>query len=197
MGFDDTNILVVAISVGVAMLTEAKLSYTGRALAGSPVGLSLDLYHQFPDWFQTIFHSGISAGAVTAIVLNLFLNNGSRTTGDEDLAAHDAPRGARPDPRTIIVTNPSTDVATYDWIKGHGDPQVETICRSWDGVTDGRFSQRGREWTVPPVVVTHQTPVSAAVRAVAASVSRRTSPLSAHRATRRWSARWRLSPVAR
>ncbi|MDY6871974.1 MAG: nucleobase:cation symporter-2 family protein [Actinomycetota bacterium] len=169
--FDNTNILVVAISVGVAMLTEAKLSYTDRALADSPVDLSLDLYHQFPDWFQTIFHSGISAGAVTAIVLNLFLNNSSRTTGDEELAAHDAPRGARPDPldalraadpstpadqlrtlaeerpelRTIIVTNPSTDAATYDWIKGHGDPQVETICRSWDEVTDGRFSQRGRE----------------------------------------------------
>ena len=49
-------------AVGAAMLTEAKLYYTDRALADAPVNVALDLYHQFPDWFQTIFHSGISAG---------------------------------------------------------------------------------------------------------------------------------------
>jgi NCS2 family nucleobase:cation symporter-2 len=168
--FDNTNVLVVAISVGVAMLTEAKLYYTDRALSDSPVDVSLDLYHQFPDWFQTIFHSGISAGAVTAIVLNLLLKRRG-TEPDHEPAAYDAPRGALPDPRdalraadpatspadlrtlaehrpelhTIIVTNPSTDVATYEWIKGHNDPQVETVCRKWDEVTDGRFSRRTRE----------------------------------------------------
>lgn len=30
-------------------------------------------YSQFPDWFQTIFSSGIASGAITAIVLNLLL----------------------------------------------------------------------------------------------------------------------------
>lgn len=170
--FDNTNVLVVAISVGVAMLTEAKLYYTDRAMADSPVNVSLDLYHQFPDWFQTIFHSGISAGAVTAIALNLLLNR-HRAGPDEaeGPAAYDAPRGALPDPldalraadpstppqqlrelaeerpelHTIIVTNPSTDVATCEWIKQQGDPRVEAVCQKWDEVTEGRFSRRSRE----------------------------------------------------
>ena len=169
--FTNTNILVVAISVGVAMLTEAKLYYTDRSLSDSPVNVALDLYHQFPDWFQTIFHSGISAGAITAILLNLLLN--SRTDDEQpgDLAAHDAPRGALPDPldalraadpstspeelealarkrpelHTIIVTNPSTYVTTCDWIKEQGNPQVDQVYQKWDEVTEGRFSKRNRE----------------------------------------------------
>jgi uric acid transporter len=168
--FDNSNILVVAISVGVAMLTEAKLYYTNRSLADSPVNVALDLYSKFPDWFQTIFHSGISAGALTAIVLNLLF--GSRRTDtddDSDLAGFDAARGAlfdpldalraadpstpapllrtlaeeRPELRTIIVTNPSTDSDTYNWIKDQGDPQVTTVCQKWDDVTEGKFSRRG------------------------------------------------------
>ncbi|CAN5479342.1 nucleobase:cation symporter-2 family protein [soil metagenome] len=166
--FNNTNILVVAISVGVAMLTEAKLYYTDRS-GGSPVNVSLDLYSQFPDWFQTVFHSGISAGAVTAIVLNLLLRGGGTDTDDHpDLAAFDAPRGAAPDPldalraadpstpperlralaeerpelRTIIVTNPSTDADTYTWLREQGDPQVTAVCEKWDDVTEGRFSKR-------------------------------------------------------
>ncbi|MGB3352964.1 MAG: nucleobase:cation symporter-2 family protein [Mycobacterium sp.] len=169
--FTNTNILVVAISVGVAMLTEAKLYYTDRSLSDSPVNVALDLYHQFPDWFQTIFHSGISAGAITAILLNLLLN--SRTDDEQlgDLAAHDAPRGALPDPldalraadpstspeelealarkrpelHTIIVTNPSTYVTTCDWIKEQGNPQVDQVYQKWDEVTEGRFSKRTRD----------------------------------------------------
>lgn len=66
---DNANILVVAISLGVAMLTEAKISYSADG-----TNVVLDLYSRFPDWFQTIFHSGISAGAITAIALNLLLN---------------------------------------------------------------------------------------------------------------------------
>ena len=167
--FTNTNILVVAISIGVAMLTEAKLYYTDRTLADTPVNVSLDLYHQFPDWFQTIFHSGISAGAITAILLNLLLNTRGADHGEGELSAHDAPRGAlldpldalraadpstppkrlrqlaedRPELRTIIVTNPSTDRETCSWIREQGDEQVAAICRKWDEVTEGRFSTRG------------------------------------------------------
>jgi len=167
--FTNTNILVVAISVGVAMLTEAKLYYTNRTLADSPVNVALDLYHQFPDWFQTIFHSGISAGAITAILLNLLLNQGPAEPEESELAAYDAPRGAAPDPldalraadpstspaalrelaeerpelQTIIVTNPSTDAETCAWIREQGDPKVAEVCQKWDDVTEGRFSKRG------------------------------------------------------
>lgn len=35
-------------------------------------------YSHFPDWFQTIFGSGIASGAITAVVLNLILNEAPR-----------------------------------------------------------------------------------------------------------------------
>jgi uric acid transporter len=168
--FDNSNILVVAISVGVAMLTEANLSYTDRT---TQTEVSLSLYHHFPSWFQTVFDSGISAGAVTAIVLNLLLNRRPRadTGTDTGLAAHDAPRGALPDPRdalraadpstppdelhalavdrpelhTILVSNPATSAATCAFIRERGDPQVTAVCDKWDEVTGGRFTRRSPE----------------------------------------------------
>lgn len=56
--FTNTNVLVVAIAVGVALLPTVQP----------------EIYANFPDWFQLIFHSGISAGALAAILLNLLLN---------------------------------------------------------------------------------------------------------------------------
>jgi xanthine/uracil permease len=32
------------------------------------------IYAEFPSWFQTIFESGISACAITAVLLNLLFN---------------------------------------------------------------------------------------------------------------------------
>lgn len=115
--FDNSNILVVAISVGVAMLTEAKLYYTDRSLGAQPVDVALDLYDQFPDWFQTIFHSGISAGALTAIVLNLLFNpNDAKrgAPGESELGGggFDAPRGPFIDPRDALeAADPATTPA--------------------------------------------------------------------------------------
>ncbi|GGS99005.1 hypothetical protein GCM10010254_18800 [Streptomyces chromofuscus] len=53
------NLTVVAVSVAVGAL---------------PVGVPT-VYDRFPDWFQTVMHSGISAGCLTAIVLNLLFNH--------------------------------------------------------------------------------------------------------------------------
>jgi uric acid transporter len=131
--FNNTNILVVAISVGVAMLTEAKLYYTNRELGDAPVNVSLDLYHQFPDWFQTIFHSGISAGALTAILLNLLLNTRSTSpdpvdyhnTGEIEvvtkdglgLSGSDAMRNAAFDPRDVLAAaDPDTAPETLRYL---------------------------------------------------------------------------------
>ncbi len=78
--FNNINILVVAVSVGVGLVP---------TVAGK-------IFDQFPDWFSTIFHSGISAGAITAILLNLLLNSDSvqaRHADDTDYAPHDAVRG--------------------------------------------------------------------------------------------------------
>lgn len=98
VAFDNTKVLVVAISVGVAMLTESKLSYTA-VIGDEWVPVALDLYHQFPDWFQTIFHSGISAGAITAILLNLLLCGGTGSPHEREShgGGHDAHRGPAPD----------------------------------------------------------------------------------------------------
>ncbi len=63
--FDGThNIMVVAISLGVGMITLAVPNF----------------YHNFPSWAQVILHSGITAGSVAAILLNALLN------GTEDTA---------------------------------------------------------------------------------------------------------------
>lgn len=57
--FDGThNIMVVAVSLGIGMITLAVPNF----------------YHNFPSWAQIILHSGITAGSVTAIVLNAVLN---------------------------------------------------------------------------------------------------------------------------
>ncbi|MFJ6845152.1 nucleobase:cation symporter-2 family protein [Streptomyces griseoluteus] len=56
---DNHNLTVVAVSVAVGML---------------PVGVPT-VYARFPDWFQTVMNSGISAGCLTAIALNLLFNH--------------------------------------------------------------------------------------------------------------------------
>ncbi|QNP68940.1 purine permease [Streptomyces roseirectus] len=56
---DNHNLTVVAVSVAVGLL---------------PVGVPT-VYEKFPDWFQTVMNSGISAGCLTAIVLNLLFNH--------------------------------------------------------------------------------------------------------------------------
>ncbi|MET8826919.1 nucleobase:cation symporter-2 family protein [Streptomyces sp. NPDC004610] len=53
------NLTVVAVSVAMGVL---------------PMGVPT-IYDAFPDWFQTIMHSGISAGCLTAIILNLLFNH--------------------------------------------------------------------------------------------------------------------------
>jgi uric acid transporter len=77
--FNSINILVVAVSVGVGLLPT----------------VSPTIYEQFPTWFQIIFDSGISAGAMTAILLNLLLNSSAMQAKhgtDDDHPPHDAVR---------------------------------------------------------------------------------------------------------
>jgi len=57
--FDGThNIMIVAVSLGIGMIT-----------LGAP-----NFYQNFPSWAQVILHSGITAGSVVAIILNIVLN---------------------------------------------------------------------------------------------------------------------------
>jgi NCS2 family nucleobase:cation symporter-2 len=52
------NIMVVAVSMGIGLI---------------PIGVS-GFYQKFPDALQIVLNSGITAGSVTAILLNLLLN---------------------------------------------------------------------------------------------------------------------------
>ena len=56
---NNMNLIIVAASVGFGMIPIAAPAF----------------YDQFPSWFGTIFHSGISSAAVMAILLNLLFNH--------------------------------------------------------------------------------------------------------------------------
>jgi NCS2 family nucleobase:cation symporter-2 len=53
------NLIIVAISIGMGMIPIAAPTF----------------WDNFPSWFQTIFSSGISAAAISAVLLNLFFNH--------------------------------------------------------------------------------------------------------------------------
>ncbi len=59
------NIFIVAISIGIGLI---------------PV-VAPNFFQNFPAWSQTIMHSGITLGSITAILLNAFFN-GSKGAGD-------------------------------------------------------------------------------------------------------------------
>src|SRR5680860_1523114 len=66
---NSNNIFIVAISIGIGLI---------------PVVVP-DFFQNFPGWSQTIMHSGITLGSITAIILNAFFN-GSKGAGDlEDI----------------------------------------------------------------------------------------------------------------
>jgi len=90
--FNNKNVLVVALSVGVALLPT----------------VTPTIYDEFPDWFQLIFDSGISAGAIVAILLNLVLNSDevrAAQASEPSIGAYDAVRG----PAAAALTHPDAE----------------------------------------------------------------------------------------
>jgi len=90
--FNNKNVIIVAISVGVALLPT----------------VAPTIYDQFPQWFTLIFDSGISAGAITAILLNLLLNTEQMREarrGDPSIGASDAVRG----PAAAALVHPDAE----------------------------------------------------------------------------------------
>jgi xanthine permease len=63
---NNVNLIIVAASLGFGMIPIAAPTF----------------YHNFPNWFETIFHSGISSAAIMAILLNLIFNH--FTAGNSD-----------------------------------------------------------------------------------------------------------------
>ncbi|MGW0930521.1 nucleobase:cation symporter-2 family protein [Streptomyces sp. NPDC002644] len=84
---DGHNLTVVAVSLAVGML---------------PVGVPT-VYDAFPDWFQTVMHSGISAGCLTAVILNLVFNHLAGNGGAPSPSAPEAAAG----PEKVSGTAPT------------------------------------------------------------------------------------------
>lgn len=79
--YDGTsNIIIVGVAIGMGVLPIASPTF----------------YERFPAWFQTIFDSGISAAALTAVLLNL-LFNGMRRDAEAPIAAEGPTPGVVPD----------------------------------------------------------------------------------------------------
>ena len=80
---NNMNLIIVATSIGFGMLPIAAPAF----------------YDQFPDWFATIFHSGISSTAIMAIALNLLFNHlkVGNSENQSVFAAGTEPRSVRQD----------------------------------------------------------------------------------------------------
>ena len=81
--FNNANILVPAIAIGIGLLPT----------------VNGEIYAEFPTAFQIIFDSGISAGAITAILLNLVFNSRAMqrrmgTEEESEFSGHDAIRAS-------------------------------------------------------------------------------------------------------
>ncbi|MFB4394343.1 MULTISPECIES: nucleobase:cation symporter-2 family protein [unclassified Pseudomonas] len=64
---NNVNLIIVAASLGFGMIPIAAPNF----------------YHHFPNWFETIFHSGISSAAIMAILLNLIFNHFTKGNSDQ------------------------------------------------------------------------------------------------------------------
>ena len=98
------NLVIVATSVGAGLIPIAAPTF----------------YHDFPVWFETIFHSGISSAAVMAVVLNLWFN--------ELRFARQ-----RPDSSTFVVADRYIDLSEVSALSS---------LREGDRIQDGRVVDR-------------------------------------------------------
>ena len=95
----NNNLVIVAASLAFGLI---------------PV-VSPDFWHAFPEWFVTIFHSGISAAAVVAVLLNLFFNVllPGRPEDPNDLAAAPALRVQDEEAR-VLAEGGTLDEKSYE-----------------------------------------------------------------------------------
>jgi hypothetical protein len=74
-----------------------------------------EFYEEFPSWFQTIFDSGISAAAITAVLLNILFNIVGRKDDAAPIFAEGPAPGVEPDlqPGHYEPVLPPTDADKY------------------------------------------------------------------------------------
>ncbi len=91
----NSNLVIVALAIAAGLV---------------PIAVP-DLYHGFPEWFQTIFDSGISAAAVTAVTLNIFFNVLGRKDDAAPIFAESPAIGVTPEeqPGGHVPNGPARD----------------------------------------------------------------------------------------
>jgi uric acid transporter len=78
----NNNLIIVALAIGMGVIPIAVPTF----------------YEHFPSWFQTVFDSGISSAAVTAVLLNILFNVGrSGAQREAALVAESPTPGVTPD----------------------------------------------------------------------------------------------------
>ena len=92
------NVIVVAVSIGIALIP-----------VGTPqVNNTSAFFSQMPTNVQTFLNSGITAGSIAAILLNLFLNHfGGRTAVGPSDRATIAQLNAMPAPEFVSLVGPA------------------------------------------------------------------------------------------
>ncbi len=76
---DNNNFFIVAVALGIGLV---------------PVGAPT-IYAEFPTWFRTVMDSGIAAGSIAAILLNLLFNHLPSKNGSAAGESADMARSAR------------------------------------------------------------------------------------------------------
>ena len=98
----NSNLVIVALAIAAGLVPIAVPTF----------------YHAFPDWFQTIFDSGISASAVVAVSLNIVFNvlGGKHDDGEGPIFAESPAIGVNPDdqPGGHVPHDPTTDDDTQE-----------------------------------------------------------------------------------
>ncbi|MFC7308090.1 nucleobase:cation symporter-2 family protein [Streptomyces monticola] len=105
VGLDDApNIVIVAVSLGAGLIPLAApdvKNAQGHIVAEG-------FYHDFPHWAQTVLGTGISAGTLTAVVLNLVFHHLGRRRPRPDATPATAPeaKAAPAMPGTVDTGHP-------------------------------------------------------------------------------------------
>lgn len=102
---NNMNLIIVGVSIGMGLL---------------PVVMP-GFYDHFPNWFQTIFSSGISSSAITAVLLNLLFNH-------------------------LRLGNPQDPSVFSEAVNRRLDPHVIEMLQEGDHYTEGKvFDATGKE----------------------------------------------------
>jgi uric acid transporter len=90
----NNNLVIVALSLGMGVIPIAVPTF----------------YEHFPSWFQTVFDSGISSAAVTAVLLNLLFNVGRSGTRREAAIFAESPTvGVTPEYDVPVAPRPAPE----------------------------------------------------------------------------------------